>query len=123
MALVHDVFGHWTLSKGSIEEGENEEKCTTRKIKEEIGLDIKIEEKLGNNEYIAYDPDKGKIRRQVEYYLASSKYQPLVLPEGEEAGGLDQVKWFELDKIVDLNFYDDILPIITKAIEILKEKK
>ena len=54
-ALVHDVFGYWTISKGSIEEGENEEEATIREIKEEIGLDIKIEEKLGENEYVNSD--------------------------------------------------------------------
>lgn len=43
-ALVHDVFGYWTISKGSVEEGENEEAATAREIKEEIGLNIKIEE-------------------------------------------------------------------------------
>lgn len=123
IALVHDVFGHWTLSKGSLEKGESEEECAKREVKEETGLDIEIVEKLGENEYIAYDPEKGKTRRQVKYFLASSEYKPLVMQEGEEAGGLDNVKWFKLSEILDLNFYDDILPIVTKAIEILKTKK
>ncbi|OGD69225.1 transcription antitermination factor NusB [Candidatus Campbellbacteria bacterium RIFCSPLOWO2_02_FULL_35_11] len=123
VALVHDIFGHWTLSKGSGMEGEDAEKCTARVVKKEMGIDIKVEEKLGDNEYIAYDPEKGKTRRQVVYYLASAEYAPLVLEDGEDAGGLDQAKWFKLSEILDLNFYDDILPIVTKAIGILKAKK
>ncbi len=63
-ALVHDVFGYWTISKGSIEEGENPEEATVREIKEEIGLDIKIEEKLGGNEYVATHPQTGKSLKQ-----------------------------------------------------------
>jgi N utilization substance protein B len=122
VALVHDIFGHWTLSKGSVEKGISEKEGVIKKIKEEINLDITIEDKLGDNEYIAYDPEKGKTRRQVSYYLASSEYTPVKLQEGEDAGGLDQVKWFKLSEISDLNFYDDILPIITKAIKILNEK-
>ena len=59
-ALVHDVFGYWTISKGSIEEDENEKDATIREIKEEIGLDIEIEEKLGENEYVASHPRKRK---------------------------------------------------------------
>src|SRR3989339_822845 len=51
-ALVHDVFGYWTISKGSIEDGESEKEATKREIKEEIGLDIEVEEKLGANEYV-----------------------------------------------------------------------
>jgi 8-oxo-dGTP pyrophosphatase MutT (NUDIX family) len=60
-AMVHDVFGYWTLSKGGMELGENPEEGTVREIKEEIGLDITIIEKLGENEYVAHHPEKGKI--------------------------------------------------------------
>jgi hypothetical protein len=41
-AFVHDVFGYWTLSKGGIEDGENEEQGAIREIKEEMNLDITI---------------------------------------------------------------------------------
>ena len=122
VALVHDIFGHWTLSKGGEKEGEDSKDCTIRVIKKEIGIDVNIEDKLGENEYIAYDPEKGKTRRQVKYYLANTEFQPLILEDGEDTGGLDQAKWFRLSEISDLNFYDDILPIITKAIEILSKK-
>ncbi len=121
VALVHDIFGHWTLSKGGFVEGDDEKDCTVKKIKEEIGLDIAVEEKLGQNEYVAYDPEKGKTRRQVIYYLAKSEYQSLKLDP--ESGGLDQAKWFKLSDISDLNFYDDVLPIVTKAIGILNKKR
>jgi 8-oxo-dGTP pyrophosphatase MutT (NUDIX family) len=36
-----------------VEEGESAEETTIREIKEEIGLDIKIVAKLGENEYVA----------------------------------------------------------------------
>lgn len=119
LAFVHDVFGHWTLSKGKLEEGEDDKDATKREIKEEIGLDITVEDELSRNEYIATHPERGKVRKQVAYFLAKSKYQPLVL---EEKGGLDKAEWFKLADIANLNFYNDILPIITKAIEILHAK-
>ena len=72
-----------------------------REIKEEIDVDIKIKEKLGSNEYIASDPEKGKIRKQVVYFLAEAKYKELNLGK---SGGLDDAKWFKLKEIVDLNF-------------------
>lgn len=124
LALVHDVFGHWTLSKGKIgdsEETKDEsvEDGTIREIKEELGLDIKIKEKLGENEYPTYHPEKGKIKKHVTYFLAESKYQEL---HPEAKGGLDDAQWFKLADIIDLNFYNDILPIVTKAINILLKK-
>ncbi len=125
LALVHDIFGHWTLSKGKI--GDRKEiatetpaEGTVREIKEEMGLDITIEAELGNNEYIATHPEKGKVRKQVHYYLASSPYTAIVL---EQKGGLDDGQWFKVADILDLNFYEDILPIVTKAITMLVGRK
>ncbi len=117
LAFVHDVFGYWTLSKGSIEENEKAEDGAIREIKEEIGLDVKIKEILGENEYIASHPEKGKIRKKVYYFLAEGSHEDLVLEEG--TGGLDKAQWFKLSEIPELKIYDDILPIITKAIEII----
>lgn len=125
IALVHDVFGHWTLSKGKIGDtpeiaGETVEQGTIRELKEEIGLDIEIEEKIGENEYVASHPEKGKYRKHVIYFLARAEFEPLHLQEGK--GGLDDAKWFRLQDIIDLNFYDDMLPIITAGVQKLLDK-
>jgi N utilization substance protein B len=119
LALVHDVFGHWTLSKGHLEEGEDLKKGAQRVIKGELGVSIKIKELLGDNQYIAFDPEKGKIKKKVTYFLAECSFSELTLPEG---GGINDVRWFELKDIGDLNFYGDILPLVTKAVtELAKE--
>lgn len=119
IALVHDVFGHWTLTKGKInkdvKELSNEEKedLVVKKIKNEIGLDVSLITILGEHEYIANKPEKGKVMRHVTYYLTRSDFKPLVL---EKKGGLDDVKWFEMDEVSTIKTYDDIRPIIEKAI-------
>lgn len=117
LALVHDIFGHWTLSKGRVEEGETVEEGTIREIKEEMNANIKIKAKLGENEYIASHPEKGKIRKHVTYFLAVSPFEELQLEEGK--GGLDDARWFKAADITNLNLYDDILPLITKAVTLL----
>ena len=119
-ALVHDVFGYWTISKGSILEDENEEEATKREIKKEINLDIEIKEKLGENSYVASHPEKGKSLKKVVYFLAESPYQELVL---ENSGGLDGARWFSLSTIPELRIYNDIIPLISKAIEIISKKQ
>ncbi len=53
LAFVHDIFGHWTISKGKVEEGEDVKQGAVREIKEEMGLDMKIVEELGVNEFAA----------------------------------------------------------------------
>ena len=119
-AFVHDVFGYWTLSKGSIEEGENEEQGAIREIKEEMGLDIKIKEMLGRNEYIACHPEKGKIRKQVVFFLAEAENFDIVLEKG--TGGLDDARWFPVTEVPSLKMYDNMIPLLTKTIEILNKQ-
>jgi N utilization substance protein B len=116
LALVHDIFGHWTLSKGKVDESESLEAGATRALKAELGLAITVEAELGMNEYVASHPEKGKVRKQVHYFLASSPYSEIVL---EQKGGLDDGRWFKVADILDLNFYEDILPVVTKAVTML----
>lgn len=116
LALVHDIFGHWTLSKSKVKADETVEQGATRALLEEVGLPITIEAELGNNEYIASQPEKGKVRKQVHYFLANAPYDNIELLK---KGGLDDAKWFKVAEILDLNFYEDILPIVTKAITML----
>ncbi len=118
-ALVHDVFGYWTLSKAKLEQNETIEDATKRALKEEVGLEITVEEKLGETEYVATHPEKGKTLKKVVYFLAESEYRELNL---HKSGGLDQAKWFQLSEIPELRIYNDIIPLISKAVDIISKK-
>ena len=83
-------------------------------------MDIKIIEKLGENEYVASDPNTGKKRKHVTYFLAESPFAEVVL---EKKGGLDDARWFRMQDALELNFYEDMLPLIQKAAEKLKKEK
>jgi N utilization substance protein B len=120
LALVHDVFGYWTLSKGGLDVGETEPVGIKRAIKEEIGLDVEVFDEIGRNEYVANHPEKGKIRKQVVYHLAKAPYQDLVLEK--DNGGLDEARWFRLSDLENIKTYGDILPFITKAVSLISEK-
>lgn len=119
-AFVHDIFGKWTLSKGKTKPDEDPKDGAVREIKDEMGIDITIEDELLKNEYVANHPQEGKIRKQVVYFLARAERKELKLGD---SGGLDDAKWFRLQEIQNLNFYNDILPIITKAITIISSKQ
>ena len=122
LAFVHDIFGHWTISKGRVEENEDVKAGAIRELKEEMNLDIKIVQQLGVNEYIANDTkiDGGKKRKRVTYFLAEAPFSELRLGP---SGGLDDAQWFPLADVGNLNFYDDTLKIIIPAINILAQKE
>ncbi len=116
VALVHDVFGYWTLSKGKLNDGEAVEAGALRKVEEEIGLIGEIREPLGENEYIAHEPGAGRRRRKATYFLVEAPFHDIKLKQG---GGLDDARWFRLAEIGALKFYDDLIPVITRAVTAL----
>lgn len=115
-ALVHDVFGYWTLPKGKLGENEKLDEGAVRSIKDELGILINLKENLGENSYIAFDPQKGKMLKSVNYFLGETDDKTLKL---KESGGLDDAKWFEDIELPELKIYNDIFPFLTKAIKIL----
>ncbi len=117
LAMVHDVFGYWTLSKSTVHEDETPEEAAARAIREEISIETVIASKLGENEYLANHPKRGPVRKQVKYFLGKSNYQPLKLIK--DSGGLDDTRWFKLEEVPELTMYNDITEMITKAIEII----
>lgn len=119
IALVHDIFGYWTLPKGRVEAGESVEQGTEREVLEEIGLTVKVSDSIGVNEYIASDPERGKIRKRVSYFVAESPKEEVSL---KESGGLDDARWFSLSEVIDLDMYDDVRPLVAKAVGIISKK-
>ncbi|KKT41507.1 MAG: N utilization substance protein B-like protein [Candidatus Giovannonibacteria bacterium GW2011_GWA2_44_13b] len=119
LALVHDVFGFWTFTKGHLEKGEDIEDGAVRKIKEELGVKkVKINKKIGENEYIASDPKTGPTRRHVSFFLAETSDTVLKL---SSSGGLDDARWFDTEEVYELKMYPDIKHVLETAIEELKK--
>lgn len=127
LAFVKDIFKHWTLPKGKLLQDEDIMIGAVRKIKEEIGVNAVIKDKLKENTYIANSVPKvegvpaetnvkpEKVQKHVYYFLAETKHEPLTLEK--ENTGLLEAKWFSFDQIENLNLYDDIKPILAIGIE------
>ncbi len=119
LALLHDVFGHWTLSKGHVLTPESTTEAVIRVVREETGLSGTAENLIGKNEYVASHPEKGKVLKQVSFFLVAASFADITL---KKSGGLDDARWFKMRDILDLNFYDDMLPIVTSGVQILVDR-
>lgn len=127
LAFVKDIFKHWTLPKGKLVDGEDLRVGAVRKIREEIGINVVIKDKLEENTYIANakkseeltEEEKQKplekVKKHVHYFLVEGPHEPLKLEEGNT--GLTEAKWFTLDQVEELKTYDDIKPILAIGIE------
>lgn len=118
LALVHDVFGFWTIAKGKFLEDETADAASKRKVQEELGIDSEYVKDIDSSEYIASHPELKKVKKQVQYVLAKAEYIPLL---AKKEGGLKDAAWFKLDAILDLNMYDDMKPVLAKAIHVISE--
>lgn len=117
LALVHDVFGFWTLSKGKIQDGEELVDAAKRKVTEELGVECSYKQTIDTSEYVASHPEFKKIRKQVEYIIAETTFTSLT---AKKEGGLKDAAWFKIDDVLSLNLYADMVPVITKAIDAIR---
>ena len=67
LLIKHKYGGHWAFPKGHVETGETEEQTALREIREETGLEVRLEE--GFRESVEYCP-KPYVKKQVVYFLA-----------------------------------------------------
>ncbi len=116
-ALVHDVFGYWTLSKGHIEDNETPEVGVAREVREELTVEVIVRGQIGGNEYVANDPERGRVRKRVTYFLAEVAGGRVPLRLGAKEG-LDDARWFAVDELSGLRLYNDLAPIITKGAQL-----
>ena len=108
MAIDFDRFKHWCEDRFP--------DCIVK------GKEVRINSifTTDTNYHLWCSPSGGKKKRHATYFLAKAEFTDLVL---KKEGGLDDAQWFPLASVGDLNFYDDILPIITRAINILAQKQ
>ena len=112
--LVYDKFNKWTLPKGSIETKEDESKAVVKKIKEKLDVDVKIEDEIGRNSYLAYDPDEGKVRKEVIYYLMETKSDKV--NKNPSYTGISNFSWFTIKEMKELKIYKDIIKILERTL-------
>ena len=109
IALVHDVFGYWTLPKGHLLPNEDEKEGARRAVMTELGLaNLELGKKLCENQYIAHDPQTGPVRRQVVYYAGTTTQEELKL---KASGGLTEARWYKNKELDGLTMYEDIRAI------------
>lgn len=103
-----DLPGKWEFPGGKIEEGENPEECLIREIKEELAVEIKINQALSPCEH-RYPT--GKIIRLIPFTarLKSVDFQVL-----EHV----QIAWLGKEELFSVDWAEADLPIVHE----LKEK-
>lgn len=116
--LIQDRYGRTSLPKGKMEPGETVEQTALREILEETGIRGKIVEPLALIQYEYVHPAKGRVDKEVHYFLVEAS-------GGELAAQLEEIRsvaWYDpksaWEKQVKFG-YDNNDEILRKALATL----
>ena len=102
--LVHrPKYDDWTFPKGKAEDGETDEDCALREVREETGFACELVEPAGVTEYI---DSKGR-PKVVRWFLM----HPLG-GEFEPTDEVDELRWTSTSEAAELLSYDHDLPLL-----------
>lgn len=110
IAFVLDAFNRWTLPKAKCVSGELSDSAAKRALREDFGIDAELKMPLGEHEYIAHEPEKGRVVRTVGFFLA-------ILPESTElvvvpSTSVQEVRWFEESIFDTMPVYEDLISVV-----------
>ncbi len=113
IALVLDLFDRWTLPKAKCLPGELSDSAAKRAMKEDLGVEAEIKTSLGEHEFIAHEPDVGRVVRTVGYFLACTPKETVL--KKRVSGGIKDAGWFSESALDTMPVYADLVPVLTAA--------
>ncbi len=107
--LIKDTNQNWGFPKGHMENNETEIETAKRETKEEVNLDVEIDE---NNRFeIVYITDTD-IEKTVVYYVARPVNKEIIPQDGE----IVEIKWADFEEANQQITFDDVREVFRKII-------
>ncbi|MEY4723056.1 MAG: hypothetical protein RLZZ324_569 [Candidatus Parcubacteria bacterium] len=126
LAFVMDPYGKWTFAKGHVEKGEALADAALRETREEMGLGrLRVIAPLGSIDIWfrdRYRPEtKGAlIHKYVHYFLMEAPPRAKGSPQKKEK--IRRIIWVGAPKATRTSSYEDVRPILRKALDILARR-
>jgi 8-oxo-dGTP pyrophosphatase MutT (NUDIX family) len=102
----------WGLPKGEIEPDETPEAAATREVREETGLQARIEESLGEIRYF-YVWEGVRVRKLVHFFLMRATGGNV----SEHDEEMEDVRWFPLAEAANTAGYKGERRVVERAVE------
>lgn len=100
----------WGFPKGHMEEGENEIETALREVKEEVGLDVEIDE---SKRYVLNYIIRDEIDKTTVLYVAVPKNDNVQKQESE----IEDAKWCGFDEALETLSFDNSRDVLKKVID------
>ena len=108
----------WSLPKGTPDEGETVEQTALREVNEETGLEVEIQEAIGDITYWFIRPTDGvRCHKVVHYFLM----RPTGGATDKHDHEFDEVRWFPGEEALRILNYANDASIVEKALTRVRE--
>ena len=109
----------WSLAKGTPDPGETLEETALREVREETGLEVKIDGSLGSIDYWFADREKDvRYHKIVHFYL--------MIPVGgatdQHDPEFDVVQWFDAKQAVKTLAHANEANVLQRALDLIAER-
>ncbi|PID83452.1 transcription antitermination factor NusB [Candidatus Campbellbacteria bacterium] len=120
--LVHNIFGKWTLPKGSVEQDfDNINDALNSILKSKVNVEGKAGDIIGKNEYSSLKDVRNIVKKDIVYFIFEVS-NPGETEVKQKNGGLNNVKWFTEENLKKAQTYEDLEEIIQKGVELIKKQ-
>ena len=108
----------WGLPKGTPEPGESWEQTALREVREETGLDVRIDRFIDSIQYwFVRSSDGVRCNKTVHFYLMSATGGDVSLHDHE----FETVRWFPAGESIDTMTYESEVRIVQKGLSVVSE--
>lgn len=119
-----DPFHKWAVTKGHIDPGETDEAAAVRELGEEAGMSGLVEGDLGTI-VLKFRRKNVAIRKTVHYFLVHVPWNSRVNLQKRKDGKGEHFygfRWVPAKRAENVSDYENMRPIIRKALDILDAK-
>lgn len=110
-------YHRWVLPKGWVNQGESLEETAVREVREEVGVQARIVEPLGEPEKYIYTTRGVRVFKSVYYFL-------MAFESGSEAdhdAEMEEVRWVTPEQAIELLAYQGAKNVVTRATACIDE--
>ena len=114
LLILQQNDAYWGFPKGHVENGETETQTAKREVKEEVGLDVEIDE---NKRYVTNYIVRNEIDKTSVFYVATTIGGELVKQDSE----IKEVKWCTFEEALELLTFDNLKEVLRNVMEDIKK--